>query len=124
MVFIYVFIVSFITNLVWENFHAPLYSKHLNKKIDEVTLLVATVGDAVILTLLAGLFFYVPYLSGHIWLSIPIGFIISIVIEIYALRVGRWSYNKHMPLIPFLGIGLTPTVQLGLLGYIIFKFFL
>jgi hypothetical protein len=32
--------------------------------------------------------------------------------EWYALRVGRWSYTQHMPIVPLLGVGLWPLLQL------------
>lgn len=124
MTFVYIFIVSFVTNLIWENAHAPLYTHHLNEKITESTLLVASLGDAVIITLFAILFSNFSFLKERIWLIIPVGIIIAIFIELYALGVNRWAYNEYMPIIPMLDIGVTPTIQLGLLGYIIFKFFL
>ena len=46
---------------------------------------------------------------------------ISIIIEHFALSAGRWAYNDFMPIIPFLSVGLTPTIELGLLGYLSFK---
>ncbi len=35
--------------------------------------------------------------------------------EVYALRTGRWSYGPSMPVIPILGVGLTPLLQMPLL---------
>jgi hypothetical protein len=122
--FVYVFLLSFILNLFWENAHARLYVQHLNKKITERVLIIATLGDAVIITGLSIFFYYLPFLRERVWLSIPIGIVIAIVIELYALSVHRWAYNKHMPIIPLLNVGLTPTIQLGILGYVIFAFLL
>ena len=46
---------------------------------------------------------------------------VSVGIELYALETARWTYNSFMPIIPVVGVGLTPAVQLGLLGYASFK---
>ena len=35
--------------------------------------------------------------------------------EVFALRTGRWSYGPSMPVIPILGVGLTPLLQMPLL---------
>ena len=43
--------------------------------------------------------------------------IFAIVLEKWALMTGRWAYTSAMPIIPILNIGLTPAVQLGMLGY-------
>jgi hypothetical protein len=123
MVFVYVFIGSFLINLIWENAHAPLYAHHLATKITEKTLTVASLGDAIILTTFALGFFYVPFLRERLWLVIPIGLIVAVAIELYALSVHRWAYNDHMPIIPFLNIGFTPTIQLALTGYIVLSYF-
>lgn len=123
MVFVYVFIASFLVNLLWENVHAPLYAHHLAAKITEKTLIVASLGDAVILTTFAVLFFSVPFLRERLWLVIPIGLVVAIVIELYALSVHRWAYNDHMPIIPYLNIGITPTIQLAITGYIVLSYF-
>jgi len=40
---------------------------------------------------------------------------IQIGIELGALATGRWAYDSTMPLVPILGVGLTPTLQMPLL---------
>ena len=37
------------------------------------------------------------------------------VIEWKALATGRWNYSERMPIVPLLGVGLWPTLQLTLL---------
>lgn len=116
-----IFTISFFLNAIWENLHSFLYDNYMGGKITEFILLRATLSDAIYITIIALPFIFYPALKKKDWLIIIFGFIISILIEYYALSAGRWSYNSMMPIIPFLGIGLTPTVQLGLLGYISFK---
>ncbi len=46
---------------------------------------------------------------------ITLALVIQIGIELGALATGRWAYDSTMPLIPVLGVGLTPTIQMPLL---------
>lgn len=119
-----IFLLSFILNLIWENLHSLLYVGYMGGKITEFILLRASVADAVIITLLSLPFVCVPSLRGKSWLIIFIGVLVAIGIEWYALDTGRWVYNGYMPIIPILGVGLTPTIQLGLLGYLSYWFIL
>jgi|SRR3989338_370883 len=113
-----IFILSFFLNLIWENLHSFLYIGYMGGTITEFILLRASVADAIIITILSLPFMFVPSLKGKSWLIIFVGVLIAIVIELYALNTGRWAYNEYMPIIPILSIGLTPTIQLGLLGYL------
>ena len=81
----------------------------------------ATLVDAIIVTMIVLPFLFLPQLKNKSWLIILAGIVVSIFIEYWGLGTGRWAYNSLMPIIPFLGIGLTPTIQLGLLGYLSFK---
>ena len=117
-----IFLVSFFLNLIWENLHSFLYAGYMGGKITEFILLRASVADAGIITLLSLLFMSVPSLKRKSWLIIFVGVLIAIFIELYALNTGRWAYNEYMPMIPILGVGLTPTIQLGLLGYLSYWF--
>ena len=116
-----IFMIAFILNVIWENLHSLLYDNYMGGKITEFILLRATLADAVIITITTLPFVFFPLLKRQSWLIIFIGFIISIFIEHYALGTSRWTYNSLMPIIPFLSIGLTPSIQLGLLGYFTFK---
>ena len=115
-----VFALAFATHLMWEYAHSFLYEAYQGSAITGFVLFHAALGDAVILTVLAALFMNVPFLRQRAWLVVPVGIVIAVAIERYALAAGRWAYGPHMPLVPFLHIGLTPTLQLGLLGYLVF----
>jgi hypothetical protein len=115
-------IVSFVLNLIWENLHSYLYAGYMGGRITQLILLEASLIDALLIILISLPFIYREKWRGKSWLIIPFGIIISIIIELGALYLGRWSYNEYMPLIPLLRVGLTPTIQLGLLGYISYKF--
>lgn len=116
-----IFIVSFLLNLIWENSHSYLYVHYQNGPITRAILLRAALFDAVAITLLAVLFIGVAYFQKRKWYALPFGFLVAIFIEIYALQNGRWAYNELMPIVPLLNTGLTPTIQLGILSYLIFR---
>ncbi len=117
-----IFILSFILNLIWENLHSFLYVNYKGGKITEIILLHASLGDAFIITLLLVPFLYISFFKKREWLIIIFGIIIAVLIEWYALSHMRWTYNEYMPIIPLINTGFTPTLQLGLLGYCVFKF--
>ncbi len=115
---IFIFFIAFILNLIWENLHSVLYVNYKGGEITQFILLRATLSDAIYIVFMVFPFIVFPTLKNKDWLVVILGFIISISIEYYALSTGRWAYNSMMPIIPFLGVGLTPTIQLGILGYI------
>ncbi len=112
-----IFLISLILNFVWENLHSFLYSNYMGGKITEFILFRASVADAVIITLLCTPFLSFDFFKKNSWLIIAFGIIIAIIIERWGLGTGRWAYNAYMPLLPILGVGFTPILQLGLTGY-------
>lgn len=66
-------------------------------------------------------FVYFSNLKNNSWLIIVMGIIIAVFNEWYGLSTGRWMYNSLMPVLPIIKVGLTPTLQLGLLAYISYK---
>lgn len=116
-----IFIIAFILNFIWENLHVFLYEDYMGGKITEFILFRATLADALIITIIS-LPFFLPRFEKYNVVIIFIGLVIAIFNEIYALSTDRWSYNALMPIVPFLNVGITPTVQLGLLGYVSYKF--
>lgn len=118
----FVFVFAFLLNLVWENLHSYLYVHYKSGEITELILIKAALFDGLVILGLIYLFYLIPRLSEHPWLIIVFGVLISLAIEYWALVSGRWAYNEMMPIVPVLRTGLTPTVQLGLLGYLSYKF--
>lgn len=116
-----IFVISFVLNAIWENLHSVFYAGYMGGNITEFILMRAALADAIIITIITLPFVFFLSFKKRSWIIIFLGFIVSILIEYYALGTSRWAYNSLMPMIPLLGIGLTPTVQLGLLGYISFK---
>ncbi len=118
---ILVFIFAFVFNLIWEFGHSFLYLSYKGGEITEFILVRAALTDAVIILGIIFLLRLIPVFVRRPWLIIIIGVIISIAIEWWALGSSRWIYKDIMPIVPILNTGLTPTIQLGLLSYIIYK---
>ena len=112
---------AFILNLIWENLHSLLYSGYQGEEITESILITASLLDALMITIISLPFLYFIVLRNKYWLVFIIGIIVAIPSEWYFLNTGRWAYNELMPIIPIIKTGLTPTIQLGLLGYITIK---
>lgn len=108
-----VFLSAFFLNIVWENAHSYLYAHYRSGAITEIILLKAAVFDACIILLATLLFLYVPPFRGRVWLVAAALFIFAVGLEMFALSTGRWAYNDLMPIIPALGVGLTPAIQLA-----------
>ena len=116
-----IFATAFILNAVWENLHAFLYDNYMGDKITELVLLRATLADAVMITVITLPFVLFPSWRRQNWIIIFVGLVLAIGIERYALLTDKWAYNVYMPIVPFLSVGLTPTIQLGLLGFLSFQ---
>jgi len=116
-----VFISALILNIIWENLHSFLYANYQGGSITEYILIRASLFDALLITIICIPFLYVSFLKRKTWLIFIIGIIIAIVNEWYGISTLRWTYAEIMPIIPVIKTGLTPTFQLGLLGYLSFK---
>jgi hypothetical protein len=113
-----VFVISFVLNWGWENLHARLYDNYKGGKITQFILLRATLADAFMITALASPFILYILPMSYRWLLPVIALIVAVLIEKSAMKQNRWAYKPSMPIIPILNVGLTPTIQLALLGYI------
>jgi hypothetical protein len=109
-----VFVLALVLNWIWEVAHSFLYLDYQGGPITSFILFRSAVADAVMVLVL-------------VWISQKIkrpsfviigGLILAVIIEIWALKTGRWTYSPLMPIIPFLGTGLTPTIQLAVIGYL------
>ncbi len=115
-----IFFLAFILNLIWENLHSYLYVNYRGNKITQKTLFCASFIDASFITVMAILFIEEPYFKSRLLYSLFFGLVVAALLEVYALKTNRWKYNKFMPIIPIIKTGLTPTIQLGLISYLIY----
>lgn len=118
---ILIFIISFVLNLIWENLHSLLYDNYMGGEITQFILLRATLVDALITIVIVFPFALFPLFKKYSFLLIPTLVVVAVGNEYYALQAGAWAYNSLMPMIPIIDVGLTPAIQLGLLGYVSYK---
>jgi len=121
--FFYILIfVSLALHVVWESLHVELYTGY-----EHITglpiVLYASLGDVLYTFLALGvvaLFRDLPralfsmHPRDYIGLAV-LGFFISVFVEYKAFFFMRWEYTDAMPIIPFLGIGLSPVLQMTIL---------
>ena len=127
ILFISIFIFSFLLNFVWESLHgSTLYKDHNMLAIDYVKMVSYV-------SFMDGLLIILIYLIISIclkninWIKknnmfnyasfFLIGLIIAVIIEILNVYIyNRWSYNSNM--ITLFGIGISPLFQLAITGII------
>lgn len=90
-------------------------------RITEFILVRASLFDAILITLILVPFVYLNSFKNKAWLIVIIGIVVAVFNEWYGLGTGRWMYNSLMPVLPIIKVGLTPTFQLGVLGYLTYK---
>lgn len=113
-----VFILGFFFNLIWENLHSFLYVHYMGGPITTLLLMRSALVDALIITLMALPFLFWKFLKKRIWLIFLFGVAVAVCIEWFALLTKRWEYGYFMPIVPILNVGLSPAIQLGVLGFI------
>lgn len=55
------------------------------------------------------------YRAAFFSLLVVLGAVTATILEWHALRTGRWTYNALMPLIPKLGVGVYPVLQMAII---------
>jgi hypothetical protein len=116
-----VFVISFILNLVWENIHSILYLRYQGGPITEFILARAALSDAVYITFAGLIIITMSHFKYRLYLATFLLLVLSVMIEKIALESSRWVYKDIMPIVPILKVGLTPAIQLALLGHVTFK---
>lgn len=119
---LWIFIVGFITNFIWENAQAPLYEGHESFSQHFLFCLVASIIDGVVIV---GFYLIISTLrKNFLWLEnikitdililLFLGSVTAIIFEVLALKIQTWNYTDRMPLI--YGLGLMPLIQLSILS--------
>ena len=109
--------VGFLANYVWEMLHMPLYAGMSN---GWVRCAHAAASDVAILGFLYGV--VAAAAARWLWFRsaiVPrgaalatIGALAALLIELRALAAGEWAYAEAMPLVPALGVGISPVLQM------------
>jgi hypothetical protein len=113
---------SFGLDLLWELLQLPLYTVWRTASVRELAfaLMHCTLGDVLIST--ASLVLAVLMLGGGAWparrwtrvaaMAVVLGLAYTLLSERLNVYVRRtWAYSEWMPLVPGLGIGLSPLLQ-------------
>ncbi len=118
---LFVFVViALLFNIIWENLHATLYSP--NDWMSDSYYLLCTIGDVVIILIMyvcVGKIFNDLNWAKKLTLSqlavmLIIGALAALIVEMVALYLNWWQYTENMPIVPLIGIGLSPFLQLAL----------
>jgi len=121
-------ITSFLLNSIWELLHSPLYLWHHDDFRHVSICILASLADTVMVLMLIFLFglafknvFWVNHLTkGRIIVLALVGAIGATIGEMWHTSKGDWAYSDYMPLIPWLGVGVSPVLQFTILPLIIF----
>jgi hypothetical protein len=116
--FFFIFLIAFGLNWIWENLHSLLYVHYQGGEITQFILTRASLFDALFIAAIIFLSRVFKKERARNLFIVSAGIFLAVAIELWAFNTGRWSYGPYMPLVPFLGTGLTPTVQLAFLGYV------
>ncbi len=118
------FAVAAAVNFVWEMAQMPLYKDMPFEEFSSwVFCFRASLGDGIIVLviwLIGYAIFHKPRWfrtpkPARILVLLLSGAAIAITVEIHAIATGRWDYSALMPLLPIVGIGLSPFIQLLIL---------
>ncbi len=118
------FTLSVLINYVWEMLQMLFYQNMpFNELKSWLLCFRASLGDGIIILFIWFIGYIVYRRTGWFDLksasSLAIillsGALVAIGIEIHALSTGRWAYSNLMPVIPVIGVGLSPLLQLLLL---------
>lgn len=112
-----IFLVALVLNFLWENIHSHLYDNYKGGRITQFILFRASLFDALLISIIVSPFIFLESTIQYNWIIIVIGFIVAVFNEWYGLNTKRWKYKPSMPIIPILNVGITPAIQLAILGY-------
>ena len=124
------FVISVLLNFPWEVAQMPLYVEGGSWFEFALHCIVPSLGDGLIVMLIFCVGWVArrrsdwadqPGPAGYVLMLIT-GFSIAVIVEwmgFYVIK--RWSYTSSMPLLPGLGIGIVPVLQMLILPPIIFR---
>lgn len=127
----WVFLFGFFLHTWYELFHSALYTDfpEFDYLLIVIAIFISAIADGFISCLL--LFAVTLFRKGK-WdwsppwdkkaavLVVIVALIVQTVGEWVAINTDRWAYNQYMPIVPGLGVGLTPLLQMPLLILVTF----
>ena len=124
-----VFVVSVLLNYVWEVAQMPLYQRQGSWLEQAAHCIVPALGDGILVLTILGAgwiaFGSVTWTDSRdpasfaLMLSVGLGLALAVEwVGLHLLR--RWAYSDRMPLLPLLGVGVSPLLQMLVLPPVIF----
>lgn len=121
-------LLAFIINFAWEIIQSPLYNVAYYSVQHIAFCALASVADAIMVLLIYFSFaliyknpLWIKNLTAlRIFILMLVGAIGAIVAEMRHLSAGNWAYDKSMPILPAVDVGLSPVLQFMLLPVLIF----
>jgi len=119
---IYLFLLAIPLHLIWEVAQIRAYEfPETSLLTDMIGCFVPTLGDGLMTLIIFWSGWVVfrdsqwilnPGLKGYL-LMLAVGLLLAVIVEWNALyRTGAWDYNERMIIIPILGVGLLPLLQM------------
>lgn len=118
------FICSLVLNWFWEMLHMPGFVEMAGRTWMDTAwrCFEASISDVMMTFLVYGI---ISLLGHRNWIIKPtpkslffaavLGACLASGVELFALKLGRWHYTEAMPVVPILGVGFWPFMQLTLL---------
>ena len=130
---LHIAIIAFLLNFVWELLQMPLFAGFVDFQYYQVILhcTKATFGDVVIsLVAFAGAclitrsrMWIISMNKSGVVSFLAIGLVITIVFELLATGpLNRWEYGELMPMVPIIGVGVSPVAQWVILPLLVLWF--
>ncbi len=121
-------VVGLAFNLIWENAQAFLYLDYVNFWQHFPICARASLGDVLIVIFLyfalavvnRDLQWFTKMSKVDLAITVVLGILIAVGIEMWSLGTARWEYAPTMPLVPYTNVGLSPILQMIILPPIIF----
>ena len=118
-----IIILAFVLNFIWEMLQMPFYKGMENNLQSAAVCALAAIADALMVVLIyicfAFVFKKVFWVQQLTFFRISIlslaGGLGAVLAELRHTALGTWTYNKSMPLIPFINVGLIPVLQFMIL---------
>jgi hypothetical protein len=106
---------AFAISIIWENLHAYLYVQY-DELMNEMLFVGCALGDVLLTFVIYGMteLLYKNKSQGHRFsvrklpLLLLVAGLVSFIAEWLAVQLDFWSYTENMPIVPKLGIGLSP----------------
>ena len=113
------FCIGFAFNLVWELSQIQFFT-NLSSSGYLLAVIYCSIASIIDGLTVVSIFLIVERIIGrgnreYYLVAAFLGAAAAVVFELAALKIGLWSYDTAMPVIPLIGIGMLPVVQLLIL---------